>query len=148
MKIMKAMPVPSAVRRDFDTVFDRFLRTPLFPELLPTRTMEALWEPALDLSENEKEFVVRLEVPGFHKENLDVKFDREMVTIHGHREFRNEIKDEEFLWKEREEGTFTRTLRIPAPVDEAKVEAMYENGVLTVKLPKMAPVPKAKVTIK
>ena len=148
MKIMKAIPVPSTVRRDFDTVFDRFLRTPLFPELLPPRSMEALWEPALDLSETEKGFVVRLEVPGFHKENLDVKFDREMVTIHGHREFRNEIKEEEFLWKEREEGTFTRTLRIPAPIDEARVEATYENGVLTVKLPKLAPIPKSQIAIK
>ncbi len=147
MKLMRPMAPPPATR-DFDRVFDRFFRTPLFPEMIPARTLEALWEPALDLSENDREFLVRLEVPGFHKENLDVKFERDLLTITGHREIRNEVKDEEFLWKEREEGQFTRTLRIPAPVDEAKLEANYENGILMVKLPKLAPAPKAKIAIK
>jgi HSP20 family protein len=147
MKVMRTM-APTPAVRDFDKIFDRFLRTPLYPEGFPTRTLEALWEPALDLSENDKEFVARLEVPGFHKENLDVKFEREMLTITGHREIRNEVKDEEFLWKEREEGHFSRTLRIPAPVDEAKLEANYENGILMVKLPKLAPAPKARIAIK
>ena len=87
-------------------------------------------------------------MPGFHKENLDVKFENELLTIAGHREYRNEQKGEEFLWTEREEGRFTRTLRIPAAVDPARVEAMYENGILTVKMPKTEPAPKAKIAIK
>jgi HSP20 family protein len=148
MKVMKTAPAPLAARRDWENMFDRILRSPLFPELTPMKTLEALWEPALDFSEAEKEFVVRLEAPGFHRENLDVKYDNDMLTISGHREYRDEVKSEDFLWKEREEGRFTRTLRIPAPVNEAKVEALYENGVLTVKLPKMEPVAKAKIAIK
>lgn len=146
MKLMRPVPV-GAARREFDTMFDRLFRSPLFPEMLPMKP-EALWEPALDLSETEKEFVVRLEAPGFHKENLDVKYENELLTVAGHREFRNEVKGEEFLWTEREEGRFTRTLRIPAPVDPARVEALYENGLLTVRLPKLEPAPKAKIAIK
>ncbi len=147
MKVMKTMPTPLAGRRDFDTLFDRMLRNPLL-EPFPAKAWEGLWEPALDFSENDKEFVVRLEVPGFHRENLDVKFENQLLTISGHREYRDEIKNEDFLWKEREEGRFTRTLRVPAPVNEANVDALYENGVLTVKLPKMTPAPKARIAIK
>jgi len=147
MKVMKPVLPAGAVRRDFDTMFDRMFRTPLFPEMMPMKG-EALWEPALDLSETDKEVIVRLEAPGFHKENLDVKFENEMLTISGHREFRNEVKGEEFLWTEREEGRFLRTLRIPTMIDPAKVEALYENGLLTVKMPKMEQTPKAKIAIK
>lgn len=147
MKVMKPVQPMGAVRRDFDTMMDRLFRSPLFPEMLPLKA-ETLWEPALDLSESEKEVIVRLEVPGFHKENLDVKFENDLLTISGHRESRTEQKGEEFLWTEREEGRFTRSLRIPAMVDPAKVEAMHENGLLTVKLPKLEPTPKAKIAIK
>jgi HSP20 family protein len=147
MKLMKPIPPTGAVRRDFDTMFDRLFRSPLFPEMMPMKT-EALWEPALDLSETDKDVIVRLEVPGFHKENLDVKFENELLTISGHREFRNEMKGEEFLWTEREEGRFVRTLRIPTAIDPARVEALYENGLLTVKMPKMEPTPQAKIAIK
>ena len=147
MKVMKPVLPVGAARRDLDTMFDRMFRSPIFPEMFPLKS-EGLWEPALDLSETEKEVIARLEVPGFHKENLDVKFENEMLTISGHRESRTEQKGEEFLWTEREEGRFTRTLRIPMMVDPARVEALYENGILTVKLPKMEPTPKAKIAIK
>jgi HSP20 family protein len=149
MKLIKTPPPTMAtVRRDLDTLFDRMFRGPVFPELVPLRSLEAAWEPALDLSETEKEYVVRLEAPGFHKENLDVKFEGGMLTLTGHRELRAETKGEEYLWQEREEGRFLRTLRIPAPVQEEKVEAHYENGVLMVRLPKLEPAPKARISIK
>jgi HSP20 family protein len=147
MKLMRPIPPTGAVRRDFDTMFDRLFRSPLFPEMMPMKT-EALWEPALDLSENDKDVIVRLEVPGFHKENLDVKFDADLLSISGHREARTEQKNEEYLWTEREDGRFTRTLRIPAAIDPAKIDANYENGLLTVRLLKTEAVPKTKITIR
>lgn len=149
MKLMRATPTPAAVRRDVDTLFDRMFRSPLFPDFPPAKFMpEVNWEPALDFSETEKEYLVRLEAPGFHRENLDVKLDGNLLTLTGHRELEKEMKEEEYLWHEREEGRFTRTLRLPTAVDEAKIEAVYENGILRVKLPKLTPVPKAKIAIK
>lgn len=142
-----AMPMVSP-RREFETMFERLLRSPLFPEGFPAPLMEARWEPALDLSENERAFVARFEVPGFHKENLDVKFEHDLLTVSGQRESRSETKEEEFLWTEREEGRFVRTVRIPAAIDPARVEAHYEDGLLTVMLPKLVPGPKAKIAIK
>jgi HSP20 family protein len=146
MKLMHTTPLP-ALRRDFDTMFERLFRSPLFPEV-PVVPAEGTWAPALDLTETEKEFLVRLEVPGFHRENLDVKFESGLLTVSGNREFRNELKGEEFLWQERTEGRFLRSLRLPTPVIEAEVAATYENGVLTVKLPKQQPVAKTRISIK
>lgn len=142
-----AMPMVTP-RRELETMFERLFRSPLFPEGFPGKGMEAGWEPALDLSETERAFVARFEVPGFHKENLDVKFENDLLTVSGQRASRSETKEEEFLWTEREEGRFVRAVRIPAAIDPAKVEALYEDGLLTVTLPKLAPSPKAKIAIK
>lgn len=147
MKLIKAMPAPVLPRREFEALFDRLFRSPLFPEM-PVNLPETGWEPALDLTETDKEFVARVEVPGFHRENLDVKFDAGLLTLSGTREFRSELKGEEFLWQERAEGRFTRSIRIPAPVMEDAVTATYENGVLQIHLPKHAPSPKTKIAIK
>jgi len=149
MKLMTRIPTMGPAKRDFDVLFDRFLRGPLFPEFGPAAAAAMpTWEPALDLTETEKDYLVRLEVPGFHRENLDVKFENGVLTLTGHREIRNETKGEDFLWQEREEGRFTRSLRLPALVEENKVEATYENGVLQIRLPKLTPSPQAKIAIK
>jgi HSP20 family protein len=107
-----------------------------------------MWEPALDFSENPKEYVVRLEVPGMTRDDLDVNLDGNLLTISGKRELHRQEKGEDFLWEEREEGRFMRTLRLPAAVQDAKIDANYAEGVLTVRLPKMEPVAKSKITIK
>ena len=150
MKLTTATPTLATVKRDFDSLFDRFLRGPLFPDFAPmaAATPAITWEPALDFSETEKEYLVRLEAPGFHRENLDVAYDGNILTLKGHRELRQEQKGEEFLWQERQEGSFMRSLRLPLPIVEGKIEAAYENGVLMVHLPKQMPSPKAKIAIR
>ncbi len=148
MKLMTRTPTAATVKRDVDTLFDRFIRGPIFPEFARMAEPMATWEPALDFSETEKEYRVRLEVPGFHRENLDVHLDANVLTLTGQREFQQEMQDEDFLWQEREEGRFTRSIRLPAAVEEAKIEATYEHGVLTVKLPKLTPSPRAKIAIR
>ena len=103
--------------RDFDEVFDRFLNAPLaFPtfDFEPMkRAMEGTWVPALDLTETEKEFVIRAEVPGVPRENLDVHLEGEILTLTGHREKNVPEKTENMLWEERETGKFMRTSACP-----------------------------------
>jgi HSP20 family protein len=108
----------------------------------------ANWLPAFDLSENEKEYLVRLEVPGVHKENLDISLVENVLTITGRREITQEQTAESYLWKEREFGRFVRTLRLPTQVIENKIEALYQDGVLVVRLPKAVPAPANKILIK
>lgn len=147
MKLIKTAPTLPAAGRDWNNFFDRLFTSPLFPEQAPIGTNFRTWEPALDLSETETAFVARLEVPGFHKENLDVHYDGEMLVLSGHRTLQKDHEGEDFLWHEREEGKFARSVRLPKAVDEKNITAEYQEGVLTITLPKMAPTPKAKISI-
>lgn len=136
MSLVKTAPL-AAVKQDMDRMFERLFGGALWPEVPRAKAFEALWEPALDFIEAEKEFIVKLEVPGVTRDDLDVTIDGTLLTLSGKREMQEEKKGEDFLWQERQIGRFMRTLRLPAPVKEAEIAATYENGILTVKLPKM-----------
>jgi len=152
MKLTKSpptLPTPLArVRplRDMERLMDRFFQVPFFPDL-PARAQEEDWAPTLDLSETPEQYLVRLEAPGFHRENLDVSLDGEFLTLSGNREFRADEKGENYLWQERREGRFARTVRLPGGVDPAKVEARYQDGVLTVTLMKTSPATQTRISI-
>ena len=152
MKMTKAVPAVGKVKEDIDRLFDRFFATPFINEpLFPSYENVAPvadWLPTFDLTENEKEYTVRMEVPGVHKENLDISLVENVLTITGKREFTQEQTAEYYLWKEREFGRFVRTVRLPSPVIENKIEALCQDGVLVVRLPKTMPTPANKILIK
>ncbi|HXV85525.1 MAG TPA: Hsp20/alpha crystallin family protein [Gemmatimonadales bacterium] len=151
MKLMKAPPTLAPFRTELDRVFDRFfkptdwMRPYEFPDV---KVFETVWAPSVDLSETEKEYVVRLEAPGVNKENMDVSLENNVLTLSGTREVRKEGEGEEYIWKEREEGKFVRSLRLPKAVVEGKVLATYEDGILVVRLPKAEPTIKSRIAIK
>jgi HSP20 family protein len=147
MKLMRATPTLGTMKQDLDRVFERFFEPTFWPLGTP-RGMETMWEPTLDFSETEKEFIVRLEAPGMTRDDFDVDLDRTLLTLSGKRELRKEEKGEDYLWQERQEGRFLRTIRLPAPVQENMIEASYADGILTVKLPKAVQSAKTKVAIK
>ncbi len=152
MRVMKPAPMIGKVREDLDRLFDRFLGGTLFTEpfapTFPIEPMAITWTPLFDLIETEKEYLVRLEVPGIYKENLDINLTGNVLTITGRRDAVQEGKGETYLWQEREFGKFARTVRLPAPVLENKVEATYQEGILTVHLPKVTPAVANKILIK
>ena len=90
----------------------RFLTEPLLPPF-PIEPMGAEWIPVMDMIETAEEYVVRLEVPGFHKENLDINLTGELLTITGKREFAPEYRRGRLSGKERAIGKFVRTIRLP-----------------------------------
>lgn len=147
MKLMKATPTLANIRGDLDRVFERFFE-PTFWPATAMRGMEALWEPVVDFSETAKEYIVRLEAPGMARDDFDVDLDNNLLTLSGKRELRKEEKGEDYLWQERQEGRFLRTIRLPVAVDKAKIEAIYTDGVLTVRLPKSELAAKTKVPVK
>lgn len=146
MKLTKAAPIRTGFPREFERLVERVFG-PRFelPELPMTETE---WAPSLDLTETNKDFIVRLEAPGIHKENLDLGLEGNVLTVSGRREFRKEHESEEFIWREREEGRFVRSVRLPKAVDPDKVHALYQDGLLTIRLPKSEPAVKSKITIK
>jgi HSP20 family protein len=147
MKLTKAAPTSVAtVRDEFDRLFDRMLNTSIFGSA--PRAFEAMWSPSLDFSENEKEFIVRLEAPGTPREDLEVNLDGQSLTISGRREFENEEKTEEYFWRERQAGRFVRTVQLPSAVDKSKIAATYQDGIMTIRLPKAEPTGKTRIQIK
>jgi HSP20 family protein len=153
MRVTALTPTIGKVKDDIDRVFDRFfgapfLGEPMAPWFLPEKADLGAFVPALDLIETPKDYVVRCEVPGIHKENVDINLTGNMLKITGRREEAYEGAGETYLWKEREAGRFVRTLRLPTAVEEGKVEATYQDGILTVKLPKVAAAVPSKILIK
>lgn len=154
-KLTKGSPQVTNVKEDIDRIIDRFFARPFMTEpvmpLFPFEPMNeglAEWAPRLDLTEAEKEFVVRCEVPGIHKENLDINLSGNLLRITGHRDELQETTDEMYLYREREVGRFVRTLKLPVAVDEENIEAAYQDGVLTIRIPMPAAAVSKKVLIK
>jgi HSP20 family protein len=139
MRIIKAAPVMAKVRDDIDQVFDRFFGSAYAPEA-HFRTPDAAptaWMPPFDVLETEAEYVVRLDVPGAHRENLDITLAGTLLTLSGRREFATAEKGEHYLLAEREWGEFRRMIRLPATVTQEQITATYQDGVLVVHLPKV-----------
>jgi HSP20 family protein len=107
-----------------------------------------MWTPSVDFSENEKEYIVRLEAPGIAKEDLEVNLEGQTLTLSGRRDFAKEEKTEEYFWQEREQGRFVRAIQLPGAVDQAKVTATYQDGIMTIRLPKTEPRAKSRIPIK
>lgn len=145
-------PKVSRTTDDLDRVFNRFFNAALTdPWMMPQLLVEngkPAFMPHLDLTETDNEFILRLEVPGIPKENVDVQLIGDVLTITGHRDKVTEKQGETCLWREQEFGQFSRSLRLPVPVNGAKVDALHNDGVLTVRLPKAVPAVSTRITIK
>lgn len=90
----------------------------------------------IDVSETDGEIRVCAELPGVSEDDIDVNLQDDLLTIRGEKKFERKDEKENFHFVERSYGTFRRSIRLPAPVDPERVQASFENGVLTVTLPK------------
>ena len=94
------------------------------------------WRPAVDVVEQENDYVLSIDLPGFERSDFNLKVDDGVLTLSGERK-REELGDEKFYHSyERPHGRFTRSFRFPDNVDPEKIDAVYHNGVLELKLVK------------
>lgn len=91
---------------------------------------------AMDVSEDEKVWVVTAEVPGASPDDVHVDIQDDMLTVRGEKKSEREGKKENRRWTERTYGSFSRSFRIPANADVDRIEASFRDGVLTVEIPK------------
>jgi HSP20 family protein len=152
MRVAKLAPMTGKVGEEVERFFDRFLAPGFLAENFlppfPLETAGTEWYPMLDLTETTDEFIVRIEASGIHKENMDISLTGTLLTITGRRELMTEGSGETYLRREREIGKFVRTIRLPAPVVEKEVKATYQDGLLVVHLPKVAPAVANRIVIK
>jgi HSP20 family protein len=117
--------------RLFDDGFERF-----FAALAPTEGASTR-SPALDVTESEREYSVKLDMPGVAKEDVKVSIDGRHVTVEAHSERKEEKKEgDRVVWRERSVSSYARTFSLPTEVDQVESGARLENGVLTLTLPK------------
>ena len=96
------------------------------------RSPAAEWAPAIDVVQREDDLVVRAELPGAKPEDVDVTVQNAVLSISGKREEEREEERGGYLVRERRYGSFRRSLQLPQDVDEGKINARFENGVLEV----------------
>jgi HSP20 family protein len=119
--------------REIEDVFRQY--SPLFARSL-RRTDEGNWTPVADISETDKEYVIKAELPEVKKEDVKITLDNGTITISGERRHEKEHKDENEIRVESFYGTFSRSFRLPDNVDAASIRAEQKDGVVRVRIPK------------
>jgi HSP20 family protein len=123
------------LRSEMDQLFDSFLRRGFpVPRLLGEEHQTL--EPHIDVKENESAIVIEAELPGLDEKAVDLTLQDGVLTISGEKTFERKEEKDDYHLTERRYGSFRRALRLPETVDEDRVEALFEKGVLKVTLPK------------
>ena len=131
------------MRNEIDRLFEDAFSAPA-----GTWERNAVWGFPLDVTENDDTFTVKAAVPGMNPEDLDITISDNVLTIKGEMKEDKEIKEETYHLRERRFGQFTRSVTLPMPVNADKIEAVNENGVLTLTLPKAESTKPKKIEVK
>lgn len=109
------------------------------------------WSPMaeldLDVAETEEEYLVKASIPGINPDDLDITFTDKILTIKGEFKEEEEKDDVHYHLRERRYGSFSRRLRLPNTIKSDAIEAKYEDGVLTLHLPKTDEVKPKRITV-
>ena len=136
-------------KKDIERYFESFFDEPFslrtwrgLPSLGKMREYMTL-SPAVDMYENEKEIVVKAEVPGIDQKDIHISISNGTLLIKGEMKKEEETIEENYYYAERAYGSFNRRLELPEKVQESKIKANFKDGILEIHLPK-APEAKAK----
>jgi HSP20 family protein len=94
------------------------------------------WLPLVDVTEDDKEYLIKAELPDVRKDDVKVVVENGVLTISGERKFEKEEKIKKYHRIERAYGSFTRSFTVPDDADDSKVGAEFKDGMLTVRLAK------------
>ncbi len=125
MALIRWEPVPMT------RLLNNFFDTPT-----TASTQLGSWIPAIDLVENEHEYVLRADLPGLSEGDINVELANDILTVSGERKSEHEERKQGYYRVERSSGAFRRSIRLPQGVDPESVQASFERGVLEVTVPK------------
>lgn len=94
------------------------------------------WQPKVDIVEEAKQFIVKVDIPGVDPKNIHIHFDHNNLTIKGEKENEHKETKDSFIRYERSKGSFYRKVMLPDMVDGEKITAKCRNGVLNISIPK------------
>ena len=127
-----------SLQREIDRLFDNFTPARKREEggSEPAPAQQANWTPRVDLAETEDEYSIRLDVPGVAKEDIEINFQDSTLSISGERVTSSKEEESDFVRVERSAGRFFRSFSLPKTIKENEITAEYDNGVLTIHVPK------------
>jgi HSP20 family protein len=137
----------AVLQNRLNSIFQDFARPA--GELTPTSETLAMgnFVPAVDVYEDAQKLVLKLEVPGIRREDLDIRVEGRTLTVKGERKFETEEKEENFHRIERRYGNFVRSFTLPATVNTDEVNAQTADGVLTISLAKKPEAKPKQITV-
>jgi HSP20 family protein len=118
------------LQSDFDRAFQDLT------ESRPSLAGMKEFSPSCEITEDKNNYLLKFDMPGVIKENVKIELDRHMLTVTAERREEKKSDDKKTHYSEISYGSFVRSFTLPAQVEEAKVLAKFEDGVLTVMLPK------------
>lgn len=124
------------MERSFSGTIGELFDGRTFPALWGETGEKGTWTPSIEVLEKGDRYLVRAELPGLKKEEIDVSVLENTLTVSGERKEEKETKKEDYLYREHYYGSFHRTVPLPEGIDTGKIEATYENGILEVSVPK------------
>lgn len=129
-------------REPFARLFESFLN-----EAQGEEVSNRNWMPPVDIQETEEGYRLQAELPGLTKEDIDITLENNVLRLSGERKFERDVKKESFHRVERTYGTFSRAFSLPQQVNSEGVQAGFENGVLTILVPKAEQAKPRKISI-
>jgi HSP20 family protein len=148
-------PFPNLLRieNEMERMFRDFWKGPRFsfgwPEELRLRNSDvSLQVPAVEIYDEKDDIVVKAELPGMKKEDLEINLAGDILTIRGEKKKEEEVKEKDYYYSERSFGSFERLIDIPQKVLSDKVRAIFKDGVLEIRLQKSEEAKKKEIKIK
>jgi HSP20 family protein len=133
---------------DMDKWFEDFFRRP-FPSVMPRLVVEEMeFSPAIDIYEEEHDVVVKAELPGMKKEDIDISLTEDSITVAGEKKAEHKVEKKNFYRYESSYSSFCRTMALPSDVQPEKVKAEFKNGVLEIRMPKTEEAKKKGIKVK
>ena len=133
MALMEWKPMSDLldIRDEMNRIFDDFTRRPFRIGL-----RESGWNPSVDIAETNEEIVVKAELPGMTKEDVNISITDNILTLKGEKKQEKEVKEENYHRIERSYGSFQRSFTLPVKIQHEKVKATFKDGVLNISIPK------------
>lgn len=109
---------------------------------------EGVWQPQVDIYEDEQSVVIKAEIPDVDQKDIDIKIENNTLTIKGERKHSTEVKKENYYRVERCFGHFQRSFSLPQVIDQERVQASCDKGILTITLPKREEAKPKQISVK
>ena len=131
MNLINWRPTTVSSHRNLPNVFERMIDDNFFFDYDNNN-----WTPSVDINESSDTFIINADLPGIKKSDIEVKIEENVLILKAERKIDKKNVNEKYHFSERRSGTFSRSFKLPKSVKEEKITADFDNGVLSINIPK------------